>query len=483
MDVDNAKRVNMDEMLLLRTCYRQSPMIQMCRQMIANQLLNNGVKFCQGGCNNNPVMFGEKDDDNIDDRWCPFAADVIDSVMCYGFVVVHMGAEYPSVLRLETYWLKVGIKDNDLEFFVYEKGAAEKIMPNVAVFHHFGFDVSLTGSVNSLVSRVLPRLQFLKKMRQSAVYMEIQRSEPKYFSEVKDSGNNQAAREGIEFDFYADANAAETSDTMKFQRNKTAISMLSAQRDLYEGYLNANHAAKASAALENVTQLPMGHSVKNSQTSTGRGDFVNIHKIMQEEICATFGVPRSMMFSDSSAKTSTDTVGTHMTFQNTLLWWKKKLSLVLSETYNSLNSEKIVEKIDIKREHDIDELKRKYKVNVYFPVTPFVTNDDLRKLYEQGVISWTSYGEYALRNISLPIDDLQPKAPEIDELLFEKPKEEPPKGEPSKKEPSKKEPSKKEPSKEKSASKKDEKKKDEKGDKKRPADDDGPSKKKAKKEE
>ena len=112
-----------------------------------------------------------------------------------------------------------------------------------------------------------------------------------------------------------------------------------------------------------------------------------------------------------------------MTFQNTLLWWKKKLSVVLSETYNSLNSEKIVEKIDIKREHDIDELKRKYKVNVYFPVTPFVTNDELRKLYEQGVISWKSYGEYALRNISLPIDDLQPKPPEVDELLFEKPKE------------------------------------------------------------
>lgn len=473
MDVDDAKRVNMEEMLFIRTCFRQSPMVQMCRQMIANQLLNNGVKFCQGDCHSNRVMFHKQDEDNTEDRWCPFAADVIDSVMCNGFVVVHMGKEYPTVLRLETYWLKVGIKDNELEFFVYEKGAAEKPMSNTVVFHHFGFDVTPDGSINSLVSRVLPRLQFLKKMRQSAMYMEIQRSEPKYFSEVKDSGNNQAAREGVDFDFYADANAAETSDDMKFQRNKTAISMLSAQRDLYEGYLHASHAAKASAALENVTQLPMGHSVKNSQTSTGRGDLVNIHKIMQEEICATFGVPRSMMFSDSSSKTSTDTVGTHMTFQNTLLWWKKKLSVVLSETYNSLNSEKIVEKIDIKREHDIDELKRKYKVNVYFPVTPFVTNDELRKLYEQGVISWKSYGEYALRNISLPIDDLQPKPPEVDELLFEKPKEQHEStnsGKEKKDDEKKKE-------------KPDEKKKDEKNDKKRSADGDEPSKKKAKKEE
>jgi len=423
--MDNTKRINMDEMNLIQDCYRQSPMVQMCRQMIANQLLNNGVKFCQGSCKRKQVTFVDEDDDMTEDRWCHFAADVIDSVMCYGFVVVHMGSEFPSVLRIGTYWLKVGVKDNQLEFFVYEKGAAEKILPNAIVFNHFGFEPTEAGDINSLMTRILSRLRFLKTVRQSAIFMEIQRSEPKYFSEVKDSGNNQNAREGIDFDFYADANAAETSDDMKFQRNKTAISMLSAQRDLYEGYLNPSHAIKAAAALENVTQLPMGHSVKNSQTSTGRGDFVNIHKIFQEEICATFGVPRSMMFSDSSSKTSTDTVGTHMTFQNTLLWWKKKLSVVLSDTYNSLNSEKIVEQIDIKKEQDIDELKRKYKVNVYFPVTPFVTNDELRRLYEQGVISWKSYGEYALRNISLPIDDLQPKAPEIDELLFEKPEKEP----------------------------------------------------------
>ena len=74
-------------------------------------------------------------------------------------------------------------------------------------------------------------------------------------------------------------------------------------------------------------------------------------------------------------------------------------------------------------EQKLEELKKKYKVNVYFPVTPFVENAELRQLYEQGVISWKSYGEYALRNISLPIDDLQPKAPPCDALLFEKPVE------------------------------------------------------------
>ena len=57
----------------------------------------------------------------------------------------------------------------------------------------------------------------------------VNRSVPQYFAEIKDSGSSNQNREGIDFDFYADANAAETSDDMKFQRNKTAISMLNAQ--------------------------------------------------------------------------------------------------------------------------------------------------------------------------------------------------------------------------------------------------------------
>ena len=254
--------------------------------------------------------------------------------------------------------------------------------------------------------------------------MEIQRSDPRYFSEVKDTGQGATAREGIDFDFYADANSAETSDDMKYQRNKSAVTTLAKQRNLYESYLNTEHAARSSATLDHITQLPMGHSVKTTSANTGRNDLVNVHKLVQEEICATFGVPRSMMFSDSSAKTSTDTVGTHQTFMHTLLWWKNRLSVVLSETYNSLNAEKIMDQIDFKKENQcIEELKKKYKVNVYFPVTPFVENTELRQLYEQGVISWKSYGEYALRNISLPIEDLQPKAPPCDALLFEKPVE------------------------------------------------------------
>lgn len=422
--MDQAKRVNMEQMVYIKNCFDQDPLIQMCKQMIHNQLLNNGIKFSQGS--KKSMNMDIEEEDMVENRWVPFCANVIDSVLCFGFAVVYMGKCAPSVMKMDTYWLKVkNTTDHLTEFIVYEKGAAENVMKNCYVFNHFGFDPSSNGRIISPMTKVVPRLQFLKNLRQTTLMMEAQRANPKYFTEIKDSGGTGASREGIDFDFYADAVAAETSDDMKFQRNKTELSMLENQKGLYESYLNPRHAAASSSMLSNVTQLPTGHSVKNGTTNTGRNDLVNVHKLMQEEVCATFGVPRSMMFADGPSNRGNDTVGSHQTFMHTLLWWKKKLGVILSECYNSINAEKIVEKIDVKKNQCMDELKRKYKINVYFPVTPFVSNDELRKLYEQGVISWKSYGEYALRNISLPIDDLQPKPPEVDELLFKKPEVKP----------------------------------------------------------
>lgn len=418
--MDKTKRVNMDQMRYVKSCFDQSPLIQMCRQMIHNQLLNNGIKFAQGS--KKSMKMQPEEDDLIEDKWVPFCADVIDSVLCYGFVVVYMGKCSPAVMKLGTYSLKMkNTKDQTYEFFVYEVGAVDNVIKNAFVFNHFGHEPTMEGNITSPMVKVIPRLQFLKNIRQTTLHMEVQRAHPKYFTEIKDTGGSSGSREGIDFDFYADAVAAETSNDMKFKRNKTEISMLNNQKDLYESYLNQEHAASSSSMLSNVTQLPTGHTVKNGTTNTGRNDICNLHKLLQEEVCATFGVPRSMMFADGPSNRGNDTVGSHQTFMHTLLWWKKKLSVILSECYNSINAEKIVDKIEVKKNACLNDLKQKYKVNVYFPVTPFVSNDELRKLYEQGIISWKSYGEYALRNISLPIEDLQSKPPEIDELLFKKP--------------------------------------------------------------
>ncbi len=195
--MDNYKRVNMQQMIVIARAFQQSPLVQICRQMIQNQLLNNGIKFCQGEKKCVPIV----DKEIVDYRWVPFCADVIDSVLCYGFAVVFLGKSYPSVMKTGTYWLKFGVKNHDIDFVVYDSQSVEDEIKKAVVFNHFGYEPYSDGSIASPMTRVLPRLQFLKQLRVTTIQMESNRSLPQYFAELKDVGSSGAAKEGIDYDF------------------------------------------------------------------------------------------------------------------------------------------------------------------------------------------------------------------------------------------------------------------------------------------
>lgn len=405
--------------------FHNSTLLQMCRQMINTHLLNNGIEFCKGGCKTNKMKLDAEVEELIDEKWIPFASEAIDMILCCGFCVVSFAQKYPSILKQGTYRLKVNIINNEYEWHVLSVSDTNTEIPKTVVFDHFGLSPRVDGKLTSPVAKILPRLEFLKKIRETAVDMELRKANPYVYSEIKENTSSQR-KEGVDYDFYADAGATETNDSMQYSRNKSAIEMLNKQKELYEQYLGRNEAVKAQQALANVVQLPMGHHVVNAQMTSGRTDLVATHKIIQEEVCAVIGVPRSMMFADSGVHRG-DSEGIHNSFMHTLLWYKKKLGVMLSDCYNRIYTDKIMKEIDFTKEKNVYEAKKKYKVQVFFPITPFVPNEALRKLYEQGVISWDSYATYALRNVSLPLEDKQKRPPPIDALLFEKPNAKEPK--------------------------------------------------------
>lgn len=417
--------VSSNEMEYVYNSYHNSTLLQMCRQMINTHLLNNGIEFCKGGCKKKMQMDAELEE-MVDEKWIPFCADAIDSILCFGFCVVIFEGNYPSIMKQGTYRLKVNIERNEYIWHVLSVDEADTEIPNTFVFNHFGLEPRIDGKLASSIAKVIPRLMFLKRIRETCVDMELRRANPFFFSEIKEQNSTQRL-EGVDYDFYADAGATENRDDMSFSRNKSAVEMLEKQKELYEQYLGRAAAVKAQSTLNNVVQLPMGHHVVNPAMTTGRGDLVNIHKLVQEEICAVVGVPRSMMFADSGGIHRSDDEGIHDSFMHTLLWYKKKLGVMLSDIYNRLYTEKIMKEVDFTKEKNAYEAKKKYMVQVFFPVTPFVPNAQLRLLYEQGVISWDSYATYALRNTSLPLSDKQKGPPPIDALLFEKPEPKKPK--------------------------------------------------------
>lgn len=422
--------VSSNEMTYVYNSFHNSTLLQMCRQMINTHLLNNGIEFCKGGCKNKMQTDAELEE-LVDEKWIPFCADAIDSILCFGFCVVTFEGNYPSIMKQGTYRIKVIVERNEYVWQVLAVDETETILPDTRVFNHFGLEPRIDGKLTSPIAKVIPRLMFLKRIRETCIDMELRRANPFFFSEIKEQ-NSAQRQEGVDYDFYADAGATENRDDMSFSRNKSAVEMLEKQKELYEQYLGRAAAVKAQNTLNNVVQMPMGHHVVNPAMTTGRTDLVNVHKLVQEEICAVIGVPRSMMFADSGGIHRSDDEGIHDSFMHTLLWYKKKLGVMLSDIYNRLYTDKIMKEVDFGKEKNAYEAKKKYMVQVFFPVTPFVPNSELRSLYEQGVISWDSYATYALRNTSLPLSDKQKGPPPVDELLFEKPE---PKERPGQREP------------------------------------------------
>lgn len=419
-------KVPLELMTYLRDCYVQDPILHMCSHLIATQLLNNGISFCKGGCKDKKMEIDPKLRSEIEDVWIPFTKDLLDSVLCYGLAVVSVQNKLPEIMNVGSYHLEVTVNPSNYTYRVMNISSVDEEIPQCIVFDSFGFKMTPTGSFTSIVHKVIPRLLFLKRLRETAVAMEMRRAENTMFTEIQEN-NNSEKREGVDYDFYADSNTSKITEEMKFQRNSLNVSILNQQMDLYDKFLGKNHAKKAEKQLENVVPLPNGQHLVSGPQNTGRGDYGGIHKTLIEDVCSTMGVPRSMIMAEGGGGlgSKSDTEGQHEVFQATVLFWKKKLGNVLSYLYNVIHANEIKKGIDFSKEKDVHLAKLNHSVQVFFPVTPFVSNDTLRTLYEQGVITFKTYAKYAIANVSLPKEDLNPKflakGPPIDELLFERP--------------------------------------------------------------
>lgn len=424
--MDRSFKVPIEQLIYLNACYTQSPVLHMCSHLISTQILNNGISFCKGKCKKNTLTPDARLSTDIEDVWIPFTRDVLDSILCFGFVVVSLENNAPEVMNVGQYHLEVTVRRSSYTYRVLSATAVDEEIPNSLVFDNFGFKLTPTGQFTSLVHKCIPRLIFLKRLRETAIAMEVKRSEGTVFTEYQEKGNAEK-REGVDYDFYADSNTAKMTEDMKFSRNSLNVSVLNQQLDLYDKFLGKNHAQKAQKQLENVIPLPNGQHMVSPPQNTGRGDYGGIHKTIIEDVCSTLGVPRAIIQAEGGGGlgSKSDTEGQHEVFQATVRFYKKKLGFVLSHVYNVLNAKEIKKDIDFSKVKDVYEAKAQNSVQVYFPVTPFVSNETLRTLYEQGVINYETYAKYALANLSLPDEDLNTKylknGPPIDAMLFEKP--------------------------------------------------------------
>ena len=85
--------VNQSQMGAILHLYNQQPSIQAARSVLVGQLLSSGISVKRAG---KEVKLTATFEEHINQKWMPFARDVIDSVLMWGFVPVSMDSDDPE---------------------------------------------------------------------------------------------------------------------------------------------------------------------------------------------------------------------------------------------------------------------------------------------------------------------------------------------------------------------------------------------------
>jgi len=422
--------INPDEMNLVYKYFWSIPTIQMCRNMIRQHLFSNGIEF-KGKSGANANNFSQH---IMEDFWLPFCEDALDSAMTYGFVVWRTrkigDTVVPIVCLKDTYRLTCKEVEGVLEYKIYDKGEkTNEILKGAYVYDEFGYRPEIDGDLMSMLHTLIPDIQYYFTMVNCQVSLEKKRVKPPILTQInphRGMGQGTGENEGIDYDFYADADIAEAEEDSKYKRNRAAVEALKNQQKLYDEFFDPKDNAEVSAptVLDQMVPIPSGQTLATYTPQQGRNDIPVILKSLQDTICGVLGVPKSMIMSDTPHKS--DAVGTHQMFQTTIVWWKRQISEMCQMIYNIINTKELTAQVGDKlskratkpEAKDIYLMTKNMSSRITFPTTPFTTNEELFQLYTQGVIDWKTYCTYIARNTSIPMDTIP------DEPLKDKEKKE-----------------------------------------------------------
>ncbi len=406
----------------LRNVYFKNAFVFICRNLIHSKVFENGLCLREGTskeCKTNPLT-----KQLMQSHWLPFAKDVIDSIICIGLVPVRYkelnGNLVPYVPQVGTYEIHVVTPEDGsttYEFFSKDKPIdITTPTPNAFVLSGFGHDPERNGELNSTIDCLYPHIRFITDMHDYAVIAERIRTNPPIIMQRRGENQSSQADESLHFDQYVDGDNVKLSMHNQYERNKQDIESLQHQNRLFLNAIegkNVHSADNTEKAIENMVPLPSQYNVGTTLQPSARTDFVAINRLNQETICALIGVPRSMIINDSV--TRADIQGSHDVFRQTLIYWKKSIGSTLTKVYRILYGDhelqKITKKSKKRKLKDLSNFVESNLVTIEIPTTPYVSNDELRSLYLHGIINWKHFGEYMLRNASLPIDILQTKDP------------------------------------------------------------------------
>ena len=476
------KIIPLEQLLALRRTFRMSPLLEQIRGILQKSVWSAGMSFFRENPDKGDGKFTKNRHrepytppdfvrETIESHlWVKFMHDVLDSLLMFGFVVVHYQTPkqadeavvderennypFPSVVPAELYRLMVSTSLAGGTKLVALHTRHQEPIPDTVVYCNFGYNPACDGQLNSLVAKAYQDIRFLE--RHSATFMRIRgiRCHPtaviESTVEVRDetSGSLSAGRRAFNMDLsetvgvnpadnliartvgegqlahtlMVDPNQVSEQDDLMYRRARQSNAIrrgdLNAAAMIDVG--NDGTGAPRRVGVAHGVPLKRGETVKFMPTPSETNDFHSTRQVVMENVAGVFGVPLGVLMGNARSGHGRGVAGesnsrvVHSMYRLTVNEWRNRVADVLTKAWGEcywelMLSEKSTTSGDTSV--NVHAEKRRRMVHVDFQPTTFIDNHELRELYEWGILRWETFSAYALANASLPAEERNPLPP------------------------------------------------------------------------
>ena len=398
------------------------PMLRAVRSTLVSNLTRDALVFTCGG---KPVKARRALSVTLSTAWVAFIEDAVDSAIVSGVVPWDIADHayepgIPVVPAITTYDIVVRTERMRTVTFARENytGAISNVSMGVKdskprllpVFDGFGWRPTPAGQPRSPMMASHALIIHMREMMDIAARGDALAAVPMMVTQQKTGGIRNY--DGVEFDMFANADAVELQANDRFQMNRDAVEQVMEQRAVFERFRrgiseNRPELLAQRQAVESRVQypLPVDHELARQVESHSNPRLQQLVQLHQETLAGCFGVPRSYLMNDQGGRGMASDHSAAV-LAATLAWWKCRLSVFLTEVYNTiyggLDAAAVVKNTLGKRKRfDVaTELDANYVAVEFVPDTT-ADAEQLLGLFKTGVLTEGTYATVALRSAGL----------------------------------------------------------------------------------
>jgi len=384
------KRMNLEQIYALEHMFQSHPAVQAARTVLSGQLLSGGISLLKDG---NVVQITPTFKDHLNEVWIPFAQDVIDCYLKWGYVAISYEEEENPLVKTKRQKVKSEAKKSSKakvavdsakelppvvvpmvpilgsyeiafqmggragykrEYLVYScapgHGTRQDEEARVMVRQH----PDSIGNVNSPLASVFELGSFVGALTELAITAEASRARPRMVTQMRKKDNSTLDPGNLFFD--SDSRAVQsgadteenTSQARALQLQQQMCNMINKLQTHHQQFdhdLNSFSGAGASKMHHKTAYAPPEVSPSlfvlpkdqemsnNASTPESRGDLESLTRLAIEQFSAAFGVPSDLIFSGRFAGKSTSQLSL---LNTTVSQLAKSVNSVLTTCYRDI---------------------------------------------------------------------------------------------------------------------------------------------------